>query len=266
MRALFLTIGLLFSYSVAAQPQSVPASAPTSAPTDAPASAPASLTEAINLFSSGDFAGAAKRFEAAQAAGVRDPIVWYYLGRCREGLNEPAKALRAYQQYVKLAPNAPDAPAVRIRISELEASLPEGSASSPTTQANETEEPKTPQNEERLYTAQRKIGSASMGIGGMTVLMSFIFRAVSRDRAQLLEEVPPGTPFDEDLQKLDQQAKNFHTAFIVCLSTGGVLFAGGLIANLTAPKPQKADPASDPDLAFFVSPSATPTAGIRLRW
>jgi tetratricopeptide (TPR) repeat protein len=258
----FLLLGALLGWfgGGAALAQSNPTSAPASAPT----SAPSSLQEAIDLFSAGDFSKAARLFEAAQAAGVRDPLVWYYLGRCREATNETSKAIRAYQQYLKLAPNAPDAPALRLHLSELEAQNPQ-SGSQPSSQALETEDPPMPEEDTLLYSRQARIGYAATALGGMTSLVGLMLAAVARDREGLIESAPAGTPFDETFQLLQQEGETFNKAFIITSSAGGALLIGGIITALTAPKTVKKDQAQLEVRSWFV-PSSSPMLGLTGRW
>ena len=235
---------------------------PSSAPTSAPTSAPSSLQEAIDLFSAGEFTKAARLFEAAQSGGVKDPVVWYYLGRCREASNENSKAIRAYQQYLKLSPSAPDAPALRLHLAELEAQTPQSNASS---QAIETEDPQRPTDDTLLYSRQARLGYAGIALGGMTSLVGLMLAAVARDRADLLESAPAGTPFDETFQGLEQEGEAFNKGFIVTSSVGGALLLGALVLAITAPKTTKKDQPQAGVRSWFIS-SSSPMVGLTGRW
>lgn len=245
---------LLSATPVLAQDTPTPASAPTSAPS--------SLQEAIDLFSAGEFTKAAKLFEAAQGAGVRDPIVWYYLGRCREANNEVSKAIRAYQKYLELAPNAPDAPALRLHLAELEAQNLQ-SGSQPSSQALETEDPEMPEDDTMLSSRQARLGYAVTAIGGMTSLVGLMLAAVARDREDFLESAPAGTAFDETFQDLEREGKTFNKAFIITSSTGGALLIGGIITAITAPKKVKGDQV---EVRSWFVPSSSPMVGLTGRW
>jgi hypothetical protein len=242
-------------------PSSTPASTPSSGPTSSPSSLPSSLQGAVDLFNAGEYSKAARLFESAQSAGVRDPIVWYYLGRCREATGETSQAIRAYQQYLKLSPSSPDAPALRLKLAELEANNPNAN-SQPTTQADDGSDPERPTEDTLLYSTQARIGYASTAIGGMTTLVGLMLRAVARDRAQFLEEAPVGTPFDEGLQEIEREGILFNKASIITLSVGGALLIGGITAALTAPKTQQD---LQPTVRFWVSPSAA-SIGLSHSW
>lgn len=73
-------------------------------------------------FKEGKYREAAARFEAALSLRPR-PGLQFNLARCWEALGESAKAARAYREYLRLAPDAADRPAVLASVAALDAQL-----------------------------------------------------------------------------------------------------------------------------------------------
>jgi hypothetical protein len=107
------------------------AAAPTPAPAPAPAQDPATLKAArelfqagLKLYGQGRYAEALLRFEETWAVRSH-PSIQFNLGRCHEQLGDPSNALRAYREYLRLAPEAADREVVVDSISRMERKLRE---------------------------------------------------------------------------------------------------------------------------------------------
>jgi len=78
-------------------------------------------TAAVEMASSRqDFEAAAREFEAAARLAPAWPDVYYNLGLVREKLDDLDGAIAGFRRYLELAPQAPDAGAVRSQINKLE--------------------------------------------------------------------------------------------------------------------------------------------------
>src|SRR5262249_21737912 len=53
------------------------------------------------------------------------PVIFFNIGKCYEQLNDPAKAMRAYRDYLRLLPEATDRQRVKDSIANLERKLRE---------------------------------------------------------------------------------------------------------------------------------------------
>jgi tetratricopeptide (TPR) repeat protein len=111
------------------------ATSASAAPTPAAAPAPASaeeasrlkqarelFTSALALYKQGRFAEALTKFEATWVLRPH-PSIQFNLGKCFEELGDSSKALRAYREYLRLAPEASDRDVVAESIARLERSL-----------------------------------------------------------------------------------------------------------------------------------------------
>jgi tetratricopeptide (TPR) repeat protein len=111
--------------------------APPRKPAPAPAPAPAAEEEngdvkkARELFQWGQklykqarYAEAITKFEEAYTVRPH-PVIYFNIGKCQEQLGETAKALRAYRDYLRLAPDAKDKETVSDAIANLERRLRE---------------------------------------------------------------------------------------------------------------------------------------------
>jgi hypothetical protein len=106
------------------------------APKAKPAAAPAAqeggdVKKAKDLFQWGQklykqarYAEAISKFEEAYAVRPH-PVIYFNIGKCWEQLGETAKALRAYRDYLRLAPDAKDKETVSDAIANLERRLRE---------------------------------------------------------------------------------------------------------------------------------------------
>jgi hypothetical protein len=82
----------------------------------------------------GDCAGALDAFDAALRGDAEDATLYRDRGLCHEKLGHPYPAMDDYRAYLTAAPDAPDAPGVRDRLSRLE---DETSGRAPATAAND---------------------------------------------------------------------------------------------------------------------------------
>lgn len=106
-----------------------PAAKPPKA--EAPADESGDVKKAKELFQWGQklykqarYAEAISKFEDAYAARPH-PVIFFNIGKCYEQLGETAKALRAYRDYLRLAPEAKDKETVSDAIANLERRLRE---------------------------------------------------------------------------------------------------------------------------------------------
>jgi tetratricopeptide (TPR) repeat protein len=80
------------------------------------------FTSALALYKQGRFAEALAKFEETWALRPH-PSIQFNLGKCFEELGDSSKALRAYREYLRLAPEATDRDVVSESIARLERSL-----------------------------------------------------------------------------------------------------------------------------------------------
>jgi hypothetical protein len=115
MRTLALALSLgLFSLA--------PAFAAEPAVDDATARAKEAFSAGQQLYKAGRYAEAVTRFEAAYAAKPH-PSILFNIARCWEALDEVAKALRSFKDYLHADPDAKDKQAVVDSIANLERKL-----------------------------------------------------------------------------------------------------------------------------------------------
>lgn len=105
-----------------------------SAPKPAPAPAAADAVEvkkakalfqaAQKLYKQGKYADAIAKFEDAYAVRPH-PVIFFNIGKCWEQLNDTARALRAFRDYLRLAPDAKDKQSVSDAVANLERRLRE---------------------------------------------------------------------------------------------------------------------------------------------
>lgn len=105
--------------------------APKPAPAPAAAAESGDVKKAKDLFQSGQklyksarYAEAIAKFEEAYLVRPH-PVIYFNIGKCWEQLGETAKALRAYRDYLRLAPDAKDKDTVSDAIANLERRLRE---------------------------------------------------------------------------------------------------------------------------------------------
>lgn len=105
--------------------------APKPAPAPANAAEQGDVKKAKELFQSGQklykqarYAEAIAKFEEAYLVRPH-PVIYFNIGKCQEQLGETAKALRAYRDYLRLAPDAKDKETVSDAIANLERRLRE---------------------------------------------------------------------------------------------------------------------------------------------
>src|SRR5262245_15937596 len=74
------------------------------------------------LFKQGRFLEAIEKFESAYAVRPH-PSLYFNIAKCREELRQPAKALSAYREYLRLSPGATDRVAVEAAMAGLQRQL-----------------------------------------------------------------------------------------------------------------------------------------------
>ena len=116
---------LLIALFLAAPP------APKAKPAAAPEAESGDVAKAKELFQWGQklykqarYAEAIAKFEEAYSVRPH-PVIYFNVGKCWEQLGETAKALRAYRDYLRLAPDAKDKETVSDAIANLERRLRE---------------------------------------------------------------------------------------------------------------------------------------------
>jgi tetratricopeptide (TPR) repeat protein len=90
------------------------------------------------LFAQGRFAAALSLFEEAWKLKPH-PTIQFNLARCHEQLGDPSRALRAYREYLKLAPDAADREGVFSSIARLERKMRERGLQQLTVEADRPE-------------------------------------------------------------------------------------------------------------------------------
>lgn len=78
-------------------------------------------TEGGELAGKGDLTGARQKLERAYVLAPKNAAILFNLAQVREAAGDMAAALAGYGEYLKLAPNAPDAGDVKSRIARLQA-------------------------------------------------------------------------------------------------------------------------------------------------
>jgi PEGA domain/Tetratricopeptide repeat len=117
---------------LSAQPAPATTSAPPPAPAAKPPPAEAAATErakalftwAQRLYRQARYQEAIAKFEEAYALRPH-PVIFFNIGKCWEQLGETPKAMRAYKDYLRLLPEAPDREIVADAIVNLERRLKE---------------------------------------------------------------------------------------------------------------------------------------------
>jgi hypothetical protein len=97
---------------------------PPSSPMNDTARARALFDQGQKLYAKKKFADAVEKFEQAYAAHPA-PALFYNVAKCREQLGETGAALRAYRDYLRMAPSATDREAVKATTANLERQLAE---------------------------------------------------------------------------------------------------------------------------------------------
>lgn len=117
---------LIIALSLAAPPKKAPppAAAPAAEETGDTAKAKELFQWAQKLYKQARYAEAISKFEEAYAVRPH-PVIYFNIGKCYEQLGETAKALRAYRDYLRLAPDAKDKETVSDAIANLERRLRE---------------------------------------------------------------------------------------------------------------------------------------------
>jgi tetratricopeptide (TPR) repeat protein len=88
------------------------------------AKAKAAFESAKSLYKKARYAEAIAKFEEAYALKPH-PSIYFNIGKCHEQLGDTGKALRAYRDYLRLSPNAPDGDTVTEAIANMERRLRE---------------------------------------------------------------------------------------------------------------------------------------------
>ena len=83
------------------------------------ARASALVRDAQRALIGGQLARAAALFREATGVDSSHAAAWRGLGVAEERMSHAPEAARAYRRYLRLAPNAPDAAAVRARLESL---------------------------------------------------------------------------------------------------------------------------------------------------
>jgi PEGA domain/Tetratricopeptide repeat len=110
----------LFFTLLSAPPPSNPA--PVSEKDDVTSQARALFNQGTALYKSSKYELALAKFEETYALKPH-PSVTYNIGRCHEKMGHVAPALRHYRQFLREAPNAPEAAAVALSMSNMETQL-----------------------------------------------------------------------------------------------------------------------------------------------
>lgn len=119
------TTALLVTWLLAAPPAKAPAPAPAKAQEDGDTKKARELFQwAQKLYKQARYMEAIGKFEEAYALRPH-PVIYFNIGKCHEQLGDTPKALRAYRDYLRLAPEANDRETVSDAIANLERRLKE---------------------------------------------------------------------------------------------------------------------------------------------
>lgn len=113
---------LLFTALIFAAPAPRAAKPAKTAETSETKEARELFQRAQKLYKQARYAEAIEKFEAAYAVRPH-PVIFFNIGKCYEQLNETPKALRAYRDYLRMAPDATDRDTVTDAIANLERRL-----------------------------------------------------------------------------------------------------------------------------------------------
>jgi tetratricopeptide (TPR) repeat protein len=165
-----------------------------------------------------------------------DPILLYNLARSYEGLGENAKAIDAYEQYLKEAPNSEDRGAVEQRVTTLRAQAEEKRLLEADRERLARQKPRTIVREKVLPPDGPGIwpwllvgaGVASTGVG-------VTFAVLAKQSEEDAVDEPAQRTAKADLDRAENRA----TAANVALIAGGVLVASGMTWLVLAPRSSK---------------------------
>lgn len=222
-----LWVSLTFVYLVGA----LPAYAQSSQADD-------EMSEARALFLAGRAAFEEQRYETAlgyfekayQQSGR--PALLYNIARCRDRLDQPAQALRAFEQYLTAEPNPPNRELVESRVVTLRALVAEQraqAASAPaavpapapviavhTTDAG-------PAHNERSWLPP----VLTLGAGGLVMITGGVVMAVGKARGDDVESGEAGTRYSA-LQSEADSAERLWVSGQVMIGIGAAAAVGGL--------------------------------------
>lgn len=122
MIALAFALSLVVSAPRPSAPKPPAQPAEATAKKDPAARAKELFTAASRLYDQARYSEAIPRFEEAYSFRPH-PVIYFNIGRCYEQLGETGKAMRAYRDYLRLAPEATDRDTVADAINNLERRL-----------------------------------------------------------------------------------------------------------------------------------------------
>ena len=96
-----------------------------------------------NAFEDGRFDAALQRFTEAYALSHR-PELLYNIGQAADRLRHDAEAVRAFEQYLELVPDAPNRRRVELRLEALRRLMAEASSASASASATDATSPSPP--------------------------------------------------------------------------------------------------------------------------
>jgi tetratricopeptide (TPR) repeat protein len=204
------------------------------------------IERAAQALAAGNYAAARELLRTPEAQS--NPSADYYLARCLEALGDPEGALAAYERFLARVPaQTEDSREATLRIAELRAASKATPTSAPALSAQTIDDPETPArpNEEnsRDFSGWRRASTAAIGLGGTSLVIGLMFRAIANDR-----ELALNAALDEETRaELRQQEQGARTTSIATLSAGGALIVAGTATVLVTRRLSRAQVALLPN-------------------
>jgi tetratricopeptide (TPR) repeat protein len=173
-----------------------------------------------------------------------DPILLYNLARSYEGLGENEKAIEAYEQYLKEAPDTEDKGAVEQRVTTLRQQIDEKQRLEADRERLRKQKPRTIVREKEV--APRGPGIwpwLVVGAGVVSTGVGATFGVLAKQSEGHANDEPSQEAAKADLDRGEKQA----TIANVALIGGGVLLAAGVTWIVLSPRSSKS-PSTSVDL------------------
>jgi tetratricopeptide (TPR) repeat protein len=218
----------------------------------APATAePSSTAEQAKLryeqgkvaYREGRYADAIQAFSEADARAPRAALC-FDIARAHERLGEPSRAVDAYREYLRRAPDAPNADLVRARISALEAEMQATAAAAPEPRvATAPVVTPVPARNEAASTrhADAKFAPWSwvtLATGGALLASAGVVELMRRDAESEARAAPTQLAYADDYQRM----RSYQSAARVLAGVGGALaVTGGVLVAIDLGRGRRAE-------------------------
>jgi len=193
------------------------------------------FTKGTRLYDLGQYADAAKEYEAAYKA-KDDPALLFNCGQAYRGAGEPDKAVSFFKSFLRRMPEAPNRPEVEARIAELQRVIevqrrsngrpPQGTLppsgmqiiveTTHTTRAANSDELRAARTKRVAGLAVGAIGIVGLGLGGM-------FTGLASNANHQIVQGDMWSTTEQD------RRNGFAAGSVACFAAGGALVAAGLI-------------------------------------